>query len=52
MVSQVATRLVSAASGDQGDDLWHVADLAVDANGTVTVTDVQTLSTGNSATVL
>jgi uncharacterized protein YfaP (DUF2135 family) len=51
-VNQLATFLVANASGDQADDIWHVVDLAIDASGNVTQTVVQTLSQGNSATVL
>jgi uncharacterized protein YfaP (DUF2135 family) len=51
-VNQLATYLVANASGDQADDIWHVVDLAIDASGNATLTVVQTLSQGTSATVL
>ena len=52
MVFQLATYLVADATGDQADDLWHVVNLAIDANGNVTSTVVQALSSGMSSTVL
>jgi uncharacterized protein YfaP (DUF2135 family) len=51
-VNQLASFLVAGAAGDQADDIWHVVDLAVDASGNATLTVVQALSQGNSATVL
>ena len=51
-VNQLATYLVANAAGDPADDIWHVVDLAVDASGNATLTVVQTLSPGNSGTVL
>jgi hypothetical protein len=49
----VATFLVSAAAGNQADDIWHVVNFTLDANGIVGApTAVQTLQPGNSGTVL
>jgi uncharacterized protein YfaP (DUF2135 family) len=51
-VNQLASYLVANAAGNQADDIWHVVDLAVDVNGAVALTVVQTLAPGNSGTVL
>lgn len=50
--TQLTRQEVQFATGDQADDLWHVADLGVDAGGSVAVTVVQTLLPGNSSTIL
>lgn len=41
-----------SAKGDLADDLWYVVNLGVGADGSVAVTVVQTLLSGNSSTVL
>jgi hypothetical protein len=50
---QVATFLVSDASGNQANDIWHVVNFTLDANGIVGApTAIQTLQPGNNGTVL
>jgi uncharacterized protein YfaP (DUF2135 family) len=52
MLTSIATYSVVNATGAPADDLWHVVNLTIDANGNVTRADVQTLQAGDSSTVL
>lgn len=51
-LSQIARFDVVNAAGDPADDLWHVVNLTIDANGNLVRNDVQTFQAGNSGTVL
>jgi uncharacterized protein YfaP (DUF2135 family) len=51
-LAQLASWNVANASGNPADDLWHVVNMTIDANGNVTRTDVQTFQAGDSNTVL
>lgn len=49
---QVGRFEVTAASGDPSQDLWHVVNLTIDANGSVTLRPVQQFKPGHETTVL
>jgi hypothetical protein len=49
---QLGVFTAAAATGDPSLDLWYVANLTIDAAGTVTVTPVQRFVSGNETTVL
>jgi uncharacterized protein YfaP (DUF2135 family) len=51
-LTQLAHYDIVNATGSPADLLWHVVRLAVDADGGVVRSDVQTFLSGNSATVL
>jgi uncharacterized protein YfaP (DUF2135 family) len=51
-LTQLARYDVVNAIGNPVDDLWHVTNLTIAADGTVTRADVQAIQAGNSATVL
>jgi hypothetical protein len=50
-LSQIGRYEVVNATGTS-DDLWHVVNLAIDANGNVVPTVVQTFQPGDESTVL
>ena len=50
--TQLTRQEVNLATGDLAGDLWHVVNLNVGAGGSVAITVVQTLQTGNSSTIL
>jgi hypothetical protein len=49
---QLGVFTAATATGDPSLDLWYVANLTIDAAGTVTVTPVQRFVSGNETTVL
>lgn len=51
-LTQLARYDVANATGNAADDLWHVTNLTIDADGTVVRADVQAIQAGNSGTVL
>jgi len=52
VLTPVAYDDIANAAGSPTEGLWYVVNLAIDVNGTVLRTDIQTLQPGNSATVL
>jgi uncharacterized protein YfaP (DUF2135 family) len=50
--TQLAREEVVFAVGNQSDTIWHVANMALAANGTVVLTVIQTLQGGTTSTVL
>lgn len=48
----IGTYLVANAIGDQHDNLWHVVNFTVDADGFVVQSVVQSMTTGDSGTIL
>ena len=49
---QLGRYLVASATGNLDDDIWHVVNLQIDANGTAVPTVIQTLQLGDVNTTL